>query len=352
MFRGVKKKLLSSWLGVVITFQGSLSAHALWPMGENDTHEETAEYGKSFNSVKRFISKDQIAIFSAVKVGETRTEDVYLTAAHSLRTSFTWLGVRHYEVHPLYKPSLLKAVEMNTSRNDIALIFTDKSDDKMVPIYQGDWAKLANANATTVGYGKRYINRWLSEKNNILGTLEKGREAPRQASETEISYEPTYSLFTHLYLPRPSGEKPYAAITGGDSGGPLLWQNPQAGYEVIGITSGNGPVGDASVSSFYNVHNISVSDGRNYAIADSCPVNSYYKDIHEKCANLGYLDVKLLESGICCYGTMDLWQIPDRQFIGDIFQKYKVTTPSKNSKLKRPKMPQKKSKSKGYKEEL
>ncbi len=382
------RKMGMSSLGVVLALHSVAPAYALHPLGRHDTPETLAYYGNdpSFSFVKEVtLQRTQC---SATKIGETATEDVYLSASHCFSGRPPSGNVRHYELHPeytmyprvshivsmigvtlllAYSPKLLSLVgftmpspvslalsvmsfvmmsvlapvgfALRSYKYDLAVVFTDKTDTPMAPLYQGDYGALNHQKATVVGYGTNYFNRLVWEEGSC-SLIKLRHSPPRQAAEVEVTYDfggifsswlfPLHpderDLFLHQTAPLRHNQKPYAMLSKGDSGGPLLWRNPQGAWEVIGVSSRTMP--NFFSMTWYNffLNLIQNQEDRDYFIEDRGE-NIHYNEFHKVCATsfinpLG--DCSSLLS--LCYGASLKWATPDHSFIQDIFQKYNVTT--------------------------
>ncbi len=407
---------------IVLNFNWLMSAHALHPMGRDDTHESLEAYGRNFDPIDRDLMENMGC--SGVKVGETDKHDVYLTAAHCF-IRFRGITpddnllkyIEHFEIHPSYKdyPELqayspaynlgktfsltsfsfygftqglalaagfislkniytygikegLKSLAFATglyllsdslissfqedetsgepkryrghvhlyTRFDQAIMFTKKTNIKIHPILWGDYSTLFSqdsTNATVVGYGRTFYNEFATTGNPLFSLKPRivgSRQT--QAADVEVTYLERTETFVHMCRPMSHNDKPYASTTPGDSGGPLLWQNPEGTYHVIGITAESftehlkpalhyKELGIAKRHA--SLDDLKKNKNENYLVEGS-NINSYFKEMHEVCANIYHAD--LLGDGMECYGTMQAWPALDLDFIRRIFNKYNVTT--------------------------
>ncbi len=387
------RKMGMSSLGVVLALHSVAPAYALHPLGRNDTPETLAYYGNdpSFSFVKEVtLQRTQRSAIkcSATKIGETATEDVYLSASHCFSGRPPSGNVRHYELHPEYTmyPWVSEIVSIisigvllistdllsllgftmpspvshmlgvmsgvmawlsahnelarRSYKYDLAVVFTDKTDAPIAPLYQGDYAALDHQKATVVGYGVNYHNGL--EEEGFCSLKISDYSPTRQAAEVEVTYNFVSSslsswllpfhqdergLFLHETAPLSHNQKPYATLTQGDSGGPLLWRSPQGAWEVIGVASTNW--GTAIPIQWYSslLNLLQNQAGRDYFTEDR-EENAYYKEFHEACATsfINPLDGACSLVSTLCYGAKAKWEAIDHQFIHNIFQKYNVTT--------------------------
>ncbi len=342
---------------------GTLSAapptQALFPLGDS-TYKDLITYGEGFEGVIGYLPSPIYRLeygssaCSAVKIGETLffgdKKDVYLTAAHCVRTksikeqggtpdpqyliaSHPGFGKETCIPKPTEGGSIKVTICSLNLQKDLAVLFAPGTAKPAYSLYQGDFNDLKGHLATVVGYGQRYTTE--PSFSFIFDA-----ERPRQAGEIQIEYDAQKHIFFHIYKPvLPSWTKdqkqpPSALMTRGDSGGPLFVKDAQGKLVVIGVNARGG----FNNGSFEEGGEKSLTCSRygqatffTKTMLERHLALEYHKmkrpNLHTMCTSMSLSDEYYEVFAFFCYDTINEWEPIDMDFIGPILKQFNVTTP-------------------------